>query len=121
MDPIYLLAIVRKRRDTTSKMTRVAKCSFERDATAGTLKFGESWRLEIYDNPLPSLMDLVFIRLSTDPGIRSAEALAERMVSGLSLASGVEWEREACGPIDSDDAVLMRVKMEVLTLGDHRR
>ena len=114
MDPIYLLAIVRKRRDKSSKITRIAKCSFDHEAKAGTLKIGEWWRLEIFDNPLPALMDLVFIGLSTDPGIRSAEALAERMVSGLSLASRVKWQREACGPIDADDAVSLRIELEVV-------
>ena len=114
MDPIYLLAIVRKRRDKDSKMTRIAKCSFDHEAKAGALKIGEWWRLEIYDNPLPALMDLVFIGLSTDPGVRCAEALAERLVSGLSLASGVKWDREACGPIDSDDAVSLRIELEVV-------
>ena len=113
MGPIYLLAIIRKRRDKDSKLTRIAKCSFDHNATAATLKIGEWWRLEVYDNPLPALMDLVFIGLSTDPGIRSAEALAERLVSGLSLASGVRWEREACGPIDADDAVSLRIDLEV--------
>ena len=114
MDHIYLLAIVRKRRDKGSKMTRIAKCSFDHNATAGTLKIGEWWRLEIYDNPLPALMDLVFVGLSTDPGIRCSEALAERLVSGLSLASGVKWKREACGPIDADDAVSLRIELEVV-------
>ena len=114
MQPIYLLAIVRKRRDKTSKLTRIAKCSFDHEAKAGALKIGEWWRLEIYDNPLPALLDLVFIGLSSDPGIRCAEALAERLVSGLSLASGVKWEREACGPIDADDAVSLRIELEVV-------
>ena len=113
MDPIYLLAIVRKTRDKSSKLTRIAKCTFDHEATAGTLKTGEWWKLEIYDNPLPAMMDLVFIGLSTDPGIRCSEALAERLVSGLSLASGVRWEIEACGPIDADDAVSLRIELEV--------
>ena len=114
MQPIYLLAIARKTRDKTSKLTRIAKCIFDHNATAGTLKIGEWWRIEIYDNPLPALMDLVFIGLSTDPGIRCSQALAERLVSGLSLASGVRWEREACGPIDADDAVSLRIELEVV-------
>jgi hypothetical protein len=114
VDPIYLLAIVRKRRDKTSKLTRVAKCCFDHEAKAGALKIGEWWRLEIFDNPLPALMDLVFIGLSTDPGIRCSEALAERLVSGLSLASGVKWEHEAYGPIDSGYAVSQRIKLEVV-------
>ena len=124
MQPIYLLAIVRKRRDktskrkrrnNTSKMTRIAKCSFAHDSFAEDgYKIGEWWRLEIYDSPLPAMMDLVFIGLSSDPGIRCSEALAERLVSGLSLASGVKWEREAYGPIDSDYAVSKRIELEVV-------
>ena len=114
MQPIYLLAIVRKRRDKTSKLTRIAKCSFDHEAKAGALKIGEWWKLEIYDNPLPSMMDLVFIGLSSDPGIRCSGALAERLVSGLSLASGVRWEIEACGPIDSEDAALVRIELGVV-------
>ena len=114
MDPIYLLAIVRKTRDKTSKLTRIAKCSFDHEAKAGTLRIGEWWKLEIYDNPLPALMDLVFIGLSSDPGIRCSGALAERLVSGLSLASGQKWEVEACGPIDADDAVSLRIELEVV-------
>ena len=114
MDPIYLLAIVRKTRDKTSKLTRIAKCSLDRDATAGALKIGEWWRIDIFDNPLPALMDSVFIGLSTDPGIRCSEALAERLVSGLSLASGVKWKREAYGPIDADFAVSKRIELEVV-------
>ena len=114
MDPIYLLAIARKRRDKSSKMTRIAKCSFRHDATAGSLRIGEWWRLEIYDSPLPAFTDLVFLGLSNDPGIRCAEVLSDRLVSGLSLASGVRWEREACGPIDADDAVSLRIELEVV-------
>ena len=114
MQPIYLLAIVRKTRDKTSKLTRIAKCSFDHNATAGALKIGEWWKLEIYDNPLPSMTDLVFIGLSTDPGIRCSEALAERLVSGLSLASGVKWEEEVYEPIDPDYAVSLRIELEVV-------
>ena len=114
MEPIYLLALCRKQSDKTSKLTRIARCSFDNEATAGALKIGEWWKLEIYDNPLPALMDLVFVGLSSDPGIRCSGALAERLVSGLSLASGVKWEIEACGPIDADDAVSLRIELEVV-------
>ena len=114
MDPIHLLALCRKTRDKGSKLTRIAKCSFDHEAKAGTLRIGEWWRLEIYDNPLPALMDLVFIGLSSDPGIRCSQALAERLVSGLSLASGVKWEVEGVGPIDSEDAALVRIELEIV-------
>ena len=114
MQPIYLLAIVRKRRDKSSKLTRIAKCSYDHNATAGALKIGEWWKLEIYDNPLAAMMDLVFVGLSSDPGIRCSGALAERLVSGLSLVSGVKWDVEGVGPIDSEDAALVRIELEVV-------
>ena len=114
MDPIYLLAIVRKTRDKSSKMTRIAKCSYYCTAYAGSIKTGEWWKIGIYDNPLPALMDLVFIGLSSDPGIRCSGALAERLESGLSLASGVKWEVEGVGPIDADDAVSLRIELGVV-------
>ena len=114
MQPIYLLAIVRKTRDKSSKLTRIAKCSYDHEAKAGTLRIGEWWKLEIYDNPLPSMVDLVFIGLSSDPGIRCSEALADRLESGLSLASGVKWEEEVYEPIDADHAALVRIELEVV-------
>ena len=114
MQPIYLLALCRKQSDKGSKLTRIAKCTFDHNAKHGRRKIGEWWKLEIYDNPLPSMMDLVFIGLSSDPGIRCSEALADRLRSGLSLASGVKWEVEACGPIDADYAVSLRIELEVV-------
>jgi hypothetical protein len=52
--------------------------------------------------------------LSSDPGVRAAEALAERMISGLSMGSGVKWEIDNCGPIDAEDAALLRIELEVV-------
>ena len=114
MDPIHLLALCRKTRDKGSKLTRIAKCTFDHDAKHGRRKIGEWWKIEIYDNPLPSMMDLVFIGLSSDPGIRCSGALAERLESGLSLASGVKWDVEGVGPIDAEDAALVRIELEVV-------
>ena len=111
MQPIYLLAIVRKTRDKTSKMTRIAKCSYDQPSSVQGAAW---WVLEVFDNPIPSMLDQVFVGLPNDPGARCAEALAERLVSGLSLASGVKWECEACGPIDSEDAALVRIELEVV-------
>jgi hypothetical protein len=59
------------------------------------------------------MLDAVFVGLDSDPGIRAAEALAERMVSALSIASGVKWEAN-CGPIDAEDAALLRIELEVV-------
>jgi hypothetical protein len=111
MDPIYLLAIVCKRRDKTSKLTRIAKCSFDQPSSVAGAAW---WVLEVFDNPIPSMLDQVFVGRDMDPGIRCSEALADRLRSGLSLASGQKWEVEACGPIDADDAVSLRIELEVV-------
>ena len=111
MQPIYLLAIVRKRRDKSSKLTRIAKCSCDQPSSVPDLAW---WVLEVFDNPIPSMLDQVFVSRDMDPGIRCSGALAERLESGLSLASGVKREREACGPIDADDAVSLRIELEVV-------
>lgn len=114
MNPIYLLAIVRKRRDHDSKMTRIAKCSFDQNAKHGRQKIGEFWRLDVYQNPVPSMLEGVFIGHRIDPGVRAAEVLAYRLESGLSLASGVRWEEEVHEPIDADYAVSKRIELEVV-------
>ena len=111
MDPIYLLALCRKRHDKSSKLTRIAKCSYDQPSSVAGAAW---WVLEVFDNPIPSMLDQVFIGRDMDPGIRCSEALAERLVSGLSLASGQKWEVEACGPIDADDAVSLRIELEVV-------
>ena len=111
MDPIYLLALCRKRRDKTSKLTRIAKCTFDQPSSVAGAAW---WVLEVFDNPIPSMLDQVFVGRDMDPGIRCSGALADRLVSGLSLASGVKWEVEACGPIDADDAVSLRIELEVV-------
>ena len=111
MDSIYLLAIVRKTRDKGSKLTRIAKCSYDQPSSVAGASW---WVLEVFDNPTPSMLDQVFIGRDMDPGIRCSEALADRLRSGMSLASGQKWEVEACGPIDSEDAALVRIELEVV-------
>jgi hypothetical protein len=115
MDEFYLIVLARKVNDKSSKLSRVAKCRFDKDAVYDGVKTGQWFKIEIYDSPfrgMPTLDD-VFVGLSSDPGIRAAEALAERMVSGLSMASGVKWEAN-CGPIDAEDAALLRIELEVV-------
>jgi hypothetical protein len=122
MDEFYLLVTATRKRVKGSKLrqtpkratriTRVAKCRFDKDAIYDGVKTGRWFRIEIYDSPFRGMLDDVFVGLSSDPGIRAAEALAERMVSGLSLASGVKWEAN-CGPIDAEDAALLRIELEV--------
>jgi hypothetical protein len=123
MDKFYLLVTATRKRVKGSKLrqtpkratriTRVAKCRFDKDAIYDGVKTGRWFRIEIYDSPIRGMLDDVFVGLSSDPGIRAAEALAERMVSGLSLASGVKWEAN-CGPIDAEDAALLRIELEVV-------
>jgi hypothetical protein len=123
MDEFYLLVTATRKRVKGSKLrqtpknatriTRVAKCVFDHYSAPGGVTNGWWYRIEIYDNPFPAWLDLVFVGLSSDPGVRAAEALAERMVSGLSLASGVKWEAN-CGPIDAEDAALLRIELEVV-------
>jgi hypothetical protein len=123
MDKFYLLVTATRKRVKGSKLrqtpkratriTRVAKCRFDKDAIYDGVKTGRWFRIEIYDSPFRGMLGDVFVGLSSDPGIRAAEALAERMVSGLSLASGVKWEAN-CGPIDAEDAALLRIELEVV-------
>jgi hypothetical protein len=113
MDEFYLIVLARKVNDKSSKLSRVAKCSFRYDCSDDGFKVGRWWKIEVFDNPIVHMLDLIFVGVHSDPGIRAAEALAERMVSGLSLASGVKWEAN-CGPIDAEDAALLRIELEVL-------
>jgi hypothetical protein len=123
MDSFYLLVTATRKRVKGSKLrqtpkkatriTRVAKCTLDKVSAYGGVITGQWFKIEIYDSPFRGMLDAVFVGLSSDPGIRAAEALAERMVSGLSLASGVKWEAN-CGPIDAEDAALLRIELEVV-------
>jgi hypothetical protein len=123
MDSFYLLVVATRKRVKGSKLrqtpkkatriTRVAKCTLDKVSVYGGVITGQWFNIEIYDSPFRGMLDAVFVGLDTDPGIRAAEALAERMVSGLSLASGVKWEA-SCGPIDAEDAALLRIELEVV-------
>jgi len=124
MDSFYLLVTATQKRAKGSRLrqtpknatriTRVAKCSFRYDCFADDgFIVGRWWKIEVFDNQITHMMDLIFVGLHSDPGVRAADALAERMVSGLSLASGVKWEAN-CGPIDAEDAALLRIELEVV-------
>jgi hypothetical protein len=113
MDEFYLIVLARKVNDKSSKLSRVAKCVFDHEAEYGGTKTGYWYKIEVFDNPFPYMLKLVFVGLSSDPGVRASEELAYRMVSALSLASGVKWEAN-CGPIDAEDAALLRKELEVV-------
>jgi len=122
MDEFYLLVTATRKQSkgrklrqapkNATRITRVAKCKCVGDPY-DSRNPGQWWSIEVFGNPIPSMLDLVFVGSKVDPGVRAAEALAERMVSGLSLASGVKWKAN-CGPIDADDAALLRIELEVV-------
>ena len=112
MDPIYLLALC-SARDGYETMKRIAKCSYVSDSIQDERKLGEWWRLEIYDNPLPAMLDLVFIGDGWDLELTAARALDTRLGGGLGRCSSVQWDCH-CGPIDSEDAALVRIELEVV-------
>ena len=123
MDSFYLLVAATRKRvkgsrlrqspKNATRITRVAKCSFDHYSAPNGVVAGRWYRIEIYDSPFRGMLDAVFVGVSSDPGIRAAQALSERMISGLSLASGVKWKAD-CGPIDAEDAVLLRIELAIV-------
>jgi hypothetical protein len=53
-----------------------------------------------------------FVGLDEDPGIRAAAVLAERLEGCLNR--GQQRWKAHCGPIDDDDAVQIRIELEVV-------
>jgi hypothetical protein len=114
MDEFYLLVSARRLNGDPDTMSRVAKCVFDHDAAYGGILTGRWYRLEVFDNPFPHDLDLVFVGLSSDPGIRSSGALADRFEASLNRASRHRWKVDNCGPIDAEDAALLRIELEVV-------
>jgi hypothetical protein len=129
MDEFYLLVVARRKQRKRTKapngrwlkqkpkdrtrITRVAKCTFRYDCFSDDgFTVGRWWKIEVFDNPITHMMDLIFVGMHFDPGVRAAEALSERMVSGLSLASGVKWEAD-CEIIERGQAIKKRIDLEV--------
>jgi len=114
MDEFYLLVTARRLNGDPDSMSRVAKCVFDHDAAYGGVQTGRWYRLEIFDNPFPHDLDLVFVGLSSDPGVRGAETLRERLLGSLNRASKHRWVGVTWGPIDAEDAALLRIELEVV-------
>ena len=114
MDEFYLLVTARRLDGDPDTMSRIAKCVFDKDAVYEGVKTGRWYRLEVFDNPFPKDLDSVFVGLSSDPGIRGAETLGERFEASLNRASKHRWKVENCGPIDAEDAALLRIELEVV-------
>jgi hypothetical protein len=113
VDEFYLLVTARRLSGDPDTMSRVARCVFDKDAVYEGVQTGRWYRLEVFDNPFPHDLDLVFVGLSSDPGIRAAQSLEERFERSLNRASNHRWEVDNCGPIDAEDAALLRIEMAV--------
>jgi hypothetical protein len=116
VNEFYLLVVARRLNGDPDTMSRVANCVFDKDAVYDGVKTGRWYRLEVFDNPFPKDLDSVFVGLSSDPGIRGAETLGERFQTSLNRASKHRWKVDNCGPIDAEDAALLRIELEVLNL-----
>jgi hypothetical protein len=113
MDEFYLLVSARRLNGDPDSMSRVAKCVFDKDAVYEGVKTGRWYRLEVFDSPFPHDL-FVFVGLSSDPGIRAAQSLEERFEASLNRASRHRWKVDNCGPIDAEDAALLRIELEVV-------
>ena len=116
MDEFYLLVSARGLKGDPDSISRVSKCVFDKDAVYDGVKTGRWYRLEVFENPFPHDFDLVFVGLSSDSGIRAAQSLEERFETSLNRASKHRWKVDNCGPIDAEDAALLRIELEVLNL-----
>jgi hypothetical protein len=112
MDEIHLLAIVRRLNGDPDSITRIARCWHEKDAEHDGMHIGYWYRIYVYHNPINSMLDVFFVGLDDDPGIRAAAVLRERLEGGLNR--GKQRWKAYCGPIDEDDAVQIRIEMEVV-------
>jgi len=112
MREFYILAITKRLNGPPDSITRIARCWHEKDAECGSGTIGYWYRLFVYQSPIASMLDVFFVGLDEDPGIRAAAVLAERLEGGLNRG-GQRW-RAHCGPIDEDDAVQIRIELEVV-------
>jgi hypothetical protein len=120
VDEFYLLVTARRLNGDPDTMSRVAKCVFDQpscvDSGSGSAGVGDAawWKIEVLDNPSPGMMDIFFAPPKVDPAVRAAEVLAERFVASLNRASRHRWKVDNCGPIDAEDAALLRIELEVV-------
>jgi len=112
MREIYLLAIVKRLNGDPDSITRIARCWHEKDAEHDGETIGYWYRLFVYQNPIEPILDVFFVGLDDDPGIRAAAVLTERLEGGLNR--GKQRWKAHCGPIDEDDAVQIRIELEVV-------
>jgi hypothetical protein len=112
MREFYLLAIVKRLNSNPDSITRIGRCWPEKEAEHDGVLTGYWYRLFVYQNPIESMLDIFFVGLDDDPGIRAAAVLTERLEGGLNR--GKQRWKAHCGPIDEDDAVQIRIELEVV-------
>jgi hypothetical protein len=113
MDEFYLIVLARKVNDKSSKLSRVAKCSFVSNTMINGEKVGRWWAVYIYDSPIKLVTNLVYIPCEWEAELTAARVLDELFATGLNRQSAVKWEAN-CGPIDAEDAALLRIELEVV-------
>jgi hypothetical protein len=113
MDEFYLIVLARKANDKSSKLSRVAKCAFDRYVIIGGKQVGEWWAINIYDSPVELISNLICIPLGWDVEMTAARVLDEFFSASMNRQSVVKWEAN-CGPIDAEDAMLLRIELEAV-------
>jgi hypothetical protein len=116
MHEIHLLAICERTSPYHDSMKKIGKCWPEKctrqEIDGFEVIVGYWYRLFVYENPIDSMLDIFFVGLDDDPGVRAAAVLAERLEGGLNR--GRQRWKAHCGPIDEDDAVQIRIELEVV-------
>ena len=113
MDEFYLIVLACKQRNKSSKLSRVAKCTFDHYVIIDGKQVGEWWAVSIYDSPMELASNLVCIPRDWDAKLTAARVLGELFATGLNRQSAVIWKAD-CGPIDAEDATLLRIELEVV-------
>ena len=113
MDEFYLIVLARKVNDKSSKLSRVAKCTFDHYVIIDGKQVGEWWAVNIHDSPVELASNLICIPRDWDIRLTAARVLDELFVTGLNRQSAVKWEAN-CGPIEAEDAALLRIELEAV-------
>jgi hypothetical protein len=113
MDEFYLLVTARRLNGDPDTMSRVAKCVFDRYVIVDGKQVGEWWAVFIYDSPIELVSNLICIPCDWDVRLTAARVLDELFATAINRKSASKWEAQ-CGPIDAEDAVLLRIELEVV-------
>jgi hypothetical protein len=113
MDEFYLLVTARRLNGDPDTMSRVAKCVFDHYVIIDGKQVGEWWAVSIYDSPIELVSNLVCIPRDWDVRLTAARVLNELFATAINTESASKWEAN-CGPIDAEDAVQLRIELEIV-------